>query len=102
MIRYNSIMYLDIDLHSHSLASDGTLTPTELVAMARESGINTLALTDHDETAGIAEAMAKAEQLGVRLVPGVEVSVSWNNRTIHIVGLQSFMMSRIFNYGISD
>lgn len=88
MIRYNSTMYLDIDLHSHSLASDGLLSPAQLVTLAHESGLNTLALTDHDETSGIAEAMAKAEQLDMRLIPGVEVSVSWNNRTIHIVGLQ--------------
>jgi len=80
-------MYLDIDLHSHSLASDGILSPTELVTLAHESGINTFALTDHDETSGVAEAMAVAERVGMRLVPGVEISVSWNNRTIHIVGL---------------
>ncbi|NOR51762.1 MAG: PHP domain-containing protein, partial [Gammaproteobacteria bacterium] len=100
-MRYNSTMDLDIDLHSHSLAADGTLTPAELVTMARESGLNTLALTDHDETAGIAEAMAKAEQLGVRLVPGVEVSVSWNNRTIHVVGLQIDPDDEMLNRGLA-
>jgi hypothetical protein len=75
------------DLHAHSTASDGTLTPAELVRAATASGIRTLALTDHDSVAGLAEAGAAAAEAGLRLVPGVELSVTWESRTIHIVGL---------------
>src|SRR5512139_3908236 len=78
---------LRYDLHSHSLASDGTLTPAELVRRAHEAGVHVLALTDHDETGGIAEAQAAANSHGVELVPGVEISVTWGVMTIHIVGL---------------
>jgi hypothetical protein len=75
------------DLHSHTMKSDGTLTPTELVERAASQGVHVLALTDHDVTDGIPEAQTAADQCGVRLVPGVEVSVNWQGRTIHVVGL---------------
>ncbi|MDF9390989.1 MULTISPECIES: PHP domain-containing protein [Methylococcus] len=75
------------DLHSHSTASDGTLSPAELVRTAVASGIRTLALTDHDSVAGLADAGAAAVEAGLRLIPGVELSVTWESRTIHIVGL---------------
>lgn len=80
-------MALRIDLHSHSLASDGTLSPTQLVEHAARQGVQVLALTDHDETAGIEEARRAARVQGLQLVPGVEVSVTWNHATVHIVGL---------------
>jgi predicted metal-dependent phosphoesterase TrpH len=76
-----------VDLHSHSRYSDGTLTPAALVRHARASGVDVLALTDHDTTAGIGEAQAAAREAGVRLIPGVEISVTWAQRVIHIVGL---------------
>ncbi len=75
------------DLHTHSTASDGTLTPTELVARAAQVGIQVLALTDHDTLNGIAEAQAAAAERGLNLIPGVEISVTWSGRTIHILGL---------------
>lgn len=75
------------DLHTHTLKSDGTLTPTELVNRAAGLGVHVLALTDHDVTDGIPEAQIAAEQSGLILVPGVEVSVTWNGRTVHIIGL---------------
>jgi hypothetical protein len=75
------------DLHTHSLASDGTLTPGELVAHAAAQGVQVLALTDHDATDGLAEARAVAVAHGVTLVTGIEISVTWNKQTIHIVGL---------------
>ena len=75
------------DLHSHSIASDGILTPTEVVLRAHEKGVNVLALTDHDTVAGVAEARQQAESLGMRLINGVEISTLWENRSIHIVGL---------------
>ena len=75
------------DLHAHSIASDGSLTPTELVARAKSKGVDVLALTDHDVTDGIAEAHAAAQEQDVRLIAGVEVSVTWNGATVHILGL---------------
>lgn len=75
------------DLHAHTIRSDGTLTPTELVARARANGVGTLALTDHDVTDGLAEARAAAVAFDVRLIPGVEISVTWQRQTVHIVGL---------------
>ncbi|MCC7278429.1 MAG: PHP domain-containing protein [Chromatiaceae bacterium] len=75
------------DLHTHSTASDGTLTPTELVTRAARVGIQVLALTDHDTLDGIAEAQAAAAELGLTLIPGVEISVTWGGRTLHILGL---------------
>ncbi len=75
------------DLHSHSTASDGTLTPAALVAHAAAQGVDVMALTDHDTTAGLDEARDAARQHGIELVPGVEISVTWMRRTIHVVGL---------------
>jgi len=77
-----------VDLHSHSYYSDGTLSPSELMTRAVEQGVSVLALTDHDETKGLSEAQKTADELGLQLVNGVEISISWEkNQTIHIVGL---------------
>ena len=78
---------LKYDLHCHSTASDGILTPTEVVLRAHEKGVNVLALTDHDTVAGVVEARQQAETLGMRLINGVEISTLWENRSIHIVAL---------------
>jgi len=75
------------DLHSHSTASDGVLSPAALVHLAAEHGVDVLALTDHDSTTGLAEAAAAAREVGVHFIPGIEISVSWQKRLIHIVGL---------------
>ncbi|MDA3920056.1 MAG: PHP domain-containing protein [Salinisphaera sp.] len=75
------------DLHCHSTASDGRLSPGELVALAAENGVTTLALTDHDTVDGLAPAASAAAVYGIALVAGVEISVSWRRRTLHIVGL---------------
>ncbi len=75
------------DLHTHTLCSDGTLTPTELLERAHANGVGVLALTDHDVTDGIAEARRAAERLGLGFVPGVEISVTWQRQTLHVVGL---------------
>ena len=80
-------MELRYDLHSHSLASDGTLSPAGLVAAAHAAGVDVLALTDHDTTDGIGGAAAAAQQAGMQLVAGVEISVSWQAQTVHILGL---------------
>lgn len=80
-------MTLHYDLHTHSTASDGTLSPEALVRRAHAKGVDVLALTDHDTTAGCAAAHAVAAELGLCLVSGVEISVSWSAATLHILGL---------------
>lgn len=75
------------DLHAHSVFSDGTLSPQEVVARAQQCGVDVLALTDHDSVAGIDAALAAARSLDIALVPGVEISVSWGKHLVHIVGL---------------
>ena len=77
-----------IDLHSHSLVSDGVLTPTELVNYAAEKGVRVLALTDHDDVDGLPEARTVAKSHGMQFINGVEISVTWRRRTLHIVGLK--------------
>ena len=77
-----------IDLHCHSTVSDGVLTPTEIVNHAAEKGVRVLALTDHDDVAGLAIARAVAETHGMQFINGVEISVTWRRRTLHIVGLK--------------
>jgi predicted metal-dependent phosphoesterase TrpH len=74
------------DLHCHSTASDGALSPTELVQRARQQGVTALALTDHDSVAGLAEAQQAAGE-ALRLIPGIELSALWNDKTFHILGL---------------
>ena len=76
------------DLHAHSTRSDGLLTPAALVARAAARDVDVLALTDHDELGGLAEARAAAEAAGITLVDGVEVSVSWDGITVHVVALR--------------
>lgn len=76
-----------IDLHTHSTASDGTLTPAQLAAYAAEKGLKAFALTDHDTTEGITEAASAAKKYHIELVPGIELSASWQGKDIHIVGL---------------
>ena len=75
------------DLHLHSTISDGLLTPTELVEKAFEAGIRIMALTDHDSTDGLAEAIATAGNYkDLTLIPGVELSTDTKNGEIHILG----------------
>ena len=78
---------MKVDLHSHSTCSDGLLSPVDLVERAVQRGVDMLALTDHDELAGLGAAHAAAEQWGLRLIDGVEISVQWEATTLHIVGL---------------
>ncbi|OQX08479.1 MAG: hypothetical protein BWK76_23540 [Desulfobulbaceae bacterium A2] len=75
-----------IDLHTHSLFSDGALAPSELVSRAAAAGMSALALTDHDTVEGLAEAMAAGERLGCMVVPGVEISVTWRGSSLHMLG----------------
>jgi|SRR5690625_3561242 len=78
---------LNVDLHSHSTISDGVLTPEDLAQRAYEHGVELWALTDHDEVGGLARAQKAAQALGIQFIPGVEISVTWQNKTVHIVGL---------------
>jgi 3',5'-nucleoside bisphosphate phosphatase len=78
---------LNYDLHCHSTSSDGLLAPVDLVKRAAERGVDVLALTDHDNVLGLAEAAEAARDCGIGLVPGVEISTSWGGVTIHVVGL---------------
>jgi predicted metal-dependent phosphoesterase TrpH len=75
-----------IDLHTHSTASDGTLSPSALVGYARSKGLDALAITDHDTVEGLAEAAAEAARTGFELVPGVEISAEYPQGTLHILG----------------
>jgi len=86
-IMNNSNMAPRYDLHSHSTYSDGVLSPTDLLHRAAAQGVDVLALTDHDVTAGIAEARPVAMEVGISLIAGVEISVTWKKRLIHILGL---------------
>jgi predicted metal-dependent phosphoesterase TrpH len=75
------------DLHCHSTASDGELSPTELVQRAHLQGVTSLALTDHDTTKGLAEAQLSATATGIKLIAGIELSTNWQDKCFHIVGL---------------
>ncbi|UFJ43212.1 PHP domain-containing protein [Brevibacillus humidisoli] len=74
------------DLHSHTTASDGTCAPAENVRLAKEAGLAAVAITDHDTVAGIDEALAAGEQLGIEVVPGVEISSLAGGQDIHVLG----------------
>ncbi len=74
-----------VDLHLHSLASDGVLSPPALVALAASGGIGTMSLTDHDTTSGIAPALIAAREWAVELIPGIEMTAE-NGEEIHILG----------------
>lgn len=83
-----------IDLHVHSTESDGTLTPEEVVKAAKDAGLSAIALTDHDTATGVKKAAATASELGIELIPGIELSTAYtlptakgNTKEIHIVGL---------------
>jgi predicted metal-dependent phosphoesterase TrpH len=80
-------MTLRYDLHCHSTASDGALSPRDLISRAFEQGVNVLALTDHDTVDGLEEARLQAQQLGMRLINGIELSCTHLNQCLHIVGL---------------
>lgn len=77
---------MNVDLHCHSTASDGSLTPTELVARAYEQGVRTMALTDHDTLEGQVEAREAMRARGMQWVSGIELSCTWSGATIHVLG----------------
>ena len=75
-----------LDLHLHTTHSDGSCTPTEVVNMAHQAAVTALAITDHDITTGIAEAIAAGEQCGIEIIPGVEISSLAGSSELHILG----------------
>ncbi len=90
------------DLHAHSTASDGVLSPAELMRRAAQAGVGAMALTDHDTLTGLAEAYDVAHQIGIEFVPGVEISVTWEKRTVHIVGLGIDPESQMLQKGLAQ
>lgn len=76
-----------IDLHVHSTASDGSVTPADLVRSAADLGLSAIAITDHDTLSGIPEAMAQASSGAVELIPGTELSVTWESGAMHLIVL---------------
>ena len=76
-----------VDLHVHSNASDGTFSPSQVVELAKNTGLDAFALTDHDTTAGVPEALEKGRDLNIEVIPGIEVSSSFDGTEIHILGL---------------
>ena len=92
---------LNADLHCHSTVSDGALAPTEVARRAHANGVELWALTDHDEIGGIAEAREAARSLGMGFVTGVEVSVTWAGRTIHVVGLGFYEHDEALRSGLA-
>jgi hypothetical protein len=89
------------DLHCHSTASDGVLSPRELVHRAVEKGVHVLALTDHDELSGQAGAAEAAREVGLRLINGVEISVTWGGVTLHVVGLNVDPLDSLLLHGLA-
>lgn len=82
-----NIAHVNADLHCHSNQSDGVLTPVQLAGRAHRQGVQLWSLTDHDELSGLTDAGREARALGLPFVPGVEISVTWVRKTVHIVGL---------------
>lgn len=74
------------DLHMHTTASDGTLTPAEMVRLAARNGLQAIAITDHDTVAGLPEAMAAGRALGLTVIPGVELSCEMEGTEVHLLG----------------
>jgi predicted metal-dependent phosphoesterase TrpH len=77
----------NFDLHNHSTSSDGLLSPSQLLELGARQGVQAMALTDHDTVDGLEEAAQAARRLGIGFVNGVEISVSWGETTVHVVGL---------------
>lgn len=99
--RLRAAMSRIYDLHCHSTASDGGLSPAELVQRAHAQQVDVLALTDHDVTDGLSEAASTAAALGMGFVPGIEISVTWQRQTIHIIGLHIDLQSQELQQGLA-
>ena len=89
-----------VDLHCHSSASDGLLPPSEVARRAAENGVNILALTDHDDLGGLADARAVSLEAGMQFINGVEVSIEWGGLQVHVVGLNFDERDAALNAGL--
>lgn len=85
-----------IDLHVHSNASDGTLSPSQVVELARRQNLRAIALTDHDTLDGLGEVREAGRALGVEVVCGIEFSTSYEGRDVHILGLDLNLQNAYF------
>jgi len=81
------VNYINVDLHCHSVISDGTLSPEELALRAKSNGVDLWSLTDHDEIGGQERAIKAARSVGLSYLTGTEISVSFAGKTVHIVGI---------------
>jgi len=95
-------MKQSFDLHCHTTASDGTLTPEELVEHAYQNQVYTVAITDHDTCAGISEAVEKGKEYNITVIPGIEISVDFNPGTMHICGYYIDPQNKYFQKRITD
>lgn len=93
---------LRYDLHCHSTYSDGLLPPDQVVALAKQNGVDVLALTDHDCVDGLVQARLAATEQGIQLVAGVEISCHWDGRTIHVVGLNIDPENAVLKAGLDS
>ena len=85
-MKWSDKMTLKADLHMHTTSSDGTFTPTELVNHAKKRNIDIISITDHDTVEGIDEAIEAAKVVNIKVVPGIELSTTYNGENIHIIG----------------
>jgi predicted metal-dependent phosphoesterase TrpH len=93
---------LNVDLHCHSTASDGLLSASEVARRAAENGVDMLALTDHDNLDGLAAARSVADEVGMRFVNGVEISIGWEGLQVHILGLDFDVNDEALNAGLAS
>ncbi|MDR3116137.1 MAG: PHP domain-containing protein [Treponema sp.] len=91
-----------IDLHTHSSASDGTLSPAQLVENALQQGLSALALTDHDTIAGLDEAKQEAEKSALRFIPGIEIEITWEPGEFHLLGLGIYQPRAAFLEALAE
>lgn len=89
-------------MHNHSTRSDGLLSPTQLIELATRTGVDAIALTDHDTVEGLEEAAGAASRAGMKFVPGVEISVSWGDTTVHVVGLMVDPSAAVLRAGLES
>lgn len=95
------LVSMKFDLHTHTTASDGQLSPAELMSLAAERGLDALAITDHDSTAGLAVAY-QARPAALRLIPGIELSTAWGHTGVHVIGLGIDVDAPVLRTGIAQ
>ncbi|WP_029407566.1 PHP domain-containing protein [Thiomicrorhabdus sp. Milos-T2] len=93
---------MKVDFHCHTTASDGSLSPKEIIDLALKHEVTTLAITDHDTTSGYEQALDYANKNNIQLITGVEASCTWNGHTIHIVGLDFDLNNQVLQNGLTS